>query len=450
MDMTSGSLLPKILLFSVPLMLSSILQLLFNAADLVVVGRFAANGSSAQAAVGSTGALINLIVNLFLGLSIGTNVSVARYYGAGQQKDTSESVNTSVTVSLIGGVILAVFGFLMAKTFLTWMGSPEEVLPLATTYVKIYFLGMPFNILYNFGSAILRAVGDTRRPLIFLAIAGVVNVVLNVIFVAGFGMDVDGVALATIISQAISATLVFICLMRAQTAIRFDIHRMHIHADKLIELLRIGLPAGIQSSLFSLSNVLIQSTINSFGTIEITGSSVSSNIEGFIYVSMNSIYQAAISFTSQNVGAHKYRRIRKICLTTVFVVIGVGMLTGGLAMLFRHSLIAIYNDDPQVMTRAIARLEIIASTYFFCGIMDVLCGMMRGMGSTIVPMVVSLLGACAFRIFWIYCILPFDKTPSMLYISYPVSWIITASIHFICYLHKLKSFPIQAEEIACE
>ncbi len=448
MDMTSGPILPKVLLFSVPLMLSSVLQLLFNAADLVVVGRFAADGSSAQAAVGSTGALINLIINLFLGLSIGTNVAVARYYGAGQHKDASESVNTSITISFVGGLILAVFGFLFAETFLEWMGSPNDVRPLATVYVKIYFIGMPFNILYNFGSAVLRAVGDTRRPLIFLAIAGVTNVILNIFFVAGLGMDVDGVALATIISQAISAVLVLLCLMRAQTSIHFDIRKMHLYKDKLIELARIGLPAGLQGTLFSLSNVLIQSTINSFGKIEIAGSAVSSNIEGFLYVSMNSIYQAAITFTSQNVGAHQYRRIRKICFTTVMVVSAIGLVLGGIAMLFRHQLISIYNQDPAVMKRAVVRLEIFAATYFTCGIMDVLCGMLRGLGSTIIPMIVSLLGACAFRIFWIYCILPFDRTPFMLYFSYPVSWVLTSAIHFLCYLHLLKRFPVEPEKLS--
>lgn len=448
MDMTSGPILSKVLLFSIPLMLSSVLQLLFNAADLVVVGRFAENGSTAQGAVGSTGALINLIVNLFLGLSIGTNVAVARYYGAGQDKDTSESVNTSVTISFIGGIILAVIGYFFAETFLLWMGSPDDVRPLATIYVKIYFLGMPFNILYNFGSAVLRAIGDTRRPLIFLTIAGVVNVILNIAFVAGFGMDVDGVALATIISQAISAILVLICLIRSQSSIRFDIRKMHICKDKLIELVKIGLPAGLQGTLFSLSNVLIQSTVNSFGSIEITGSAVSSNIEGFQYVCMNSIYQAAITFTSQNVGAHKHRRIHKIFRTCLLVVSAIGIALGCVALLFHKQLISIYNEDPRVMERAVVRLRLFSLTYFTCGVMDVMCGMLRGMGSTIIPMVVSLMGACVFRIFWIYCILPFNKTPFMLYLSYPVSWVITSAIHYLCYRRLIKRFPIEPEETA--
>ena len=287
MDMTSGPILPKVLLFSVPLMLSSVLQLLFNAADLVVVGRFATDGSSAQAAVGSTGALINLIINLFLGLSIGTNVAVARYYGAGQHKDASESVNTSITISFVGGLILAVFGFLFAETFLEWMGSPNDVRPLATVYVKIYFIGMPFNILYNFGSAVLRAVGDTRRPLIFLAIAGVTNVILNIFFVAGLGMDVDGVALATIISQAVSAVLVTRSLMLMDGPTRLHLNRLSIKPHIMRMIIQIGLPAGIQSCMFSLSNVVIQSSVNSFGSIVIAGNAAGANVGNFVYQAMN-------------------------------------------------------------------------------------------------------------------------------------------------------------------
>ena len=292
MDMTAGAILPKLLLFSLPLILSSILQLLFNAADVIVVGRF--EGENALAAVGSTGALINLIVNIFMGLSVGANVVIARYYGAGQYKDTSEAVHTSVTVSVIGGAILAVFGFIMAHTLLVWMGSPAEVLPLATLYVKIYFLGMPFNALYNFGSSVLRAVGDTQRPLIYLTLAGIANVILNLLFVAVFHMGVAGVALATIVSQAISAILVLLCLLRTEGAIHVDLRKLRIHAEKLLEIARIGLPAGLQGAFFSLSNVLIQSTVNSFGNIVMAGNSVSANIEGFIYVAMNALHQAAI------------------------------------------------------------------------------------------------------------------------------------------------------------
>lgn len=442
MDMTAGAILPKLLLFSLPLILSSILQLLFNAADVIVVGRF--EGENALAAVGSTGALINLIVNIFMGLSVGANVVIARYYGAGQYKDTSEAVHTSVTVSVIGGAILAVFGFIMAHTLLVWMGSPAEVLPLATLYVKIYFLGMPFNALYNFGSSVLRAVGDTQRPLIYLTLAGIANVILNLLFVAVFHMGVAGVALATIASQAISAILVLLCLLRSEGAIHVDLRKLRIRAEKLLEIARIGLPAGLQGAFFSLSNVLIQSTVNSFGNIVMAGNSVSANIEGFIYVAMNALHQAAITFTSQNFGARKYLRIRRICLLSVLTVTVIGILLGAIALVFQTPLLSIYSTEPEVIAAGIIRMNIIASTYFLCGIMDVLCGVLRGLGSTIAPMIISVLGACALRIFWIYCILPFDRTLQMLYISYPVSWAITAAVHGACLVYLLRRYPVSA------
>lgn len=442
MDMTSGSILPKLLLFALPLMLSSILQLLFNAADVIVVGRF--EGENALAAVGSTGALINLIVNVFLGLSVGTNVVVARYIGARDYKGASEAVHTAVAISLAGGVVLALFGFAMARQFLVWMGSPEEVLPLATLYTKIFFLGMPFNMLYNFGASILRAVGDTRRPLVYLAIAGVINVLLNLAFVIIFGMGVAGVALATISSQAISAILVLLCLIRSDGAIHVDMRKLRINLHQVLDLAKIGVPAGLQGAFFSLSNVLIQSTINSFGNVVMAGNTVSANIEGFIYASMNSMYQAAITFTSQNMGARKYGRVRKVCVQSIFAVTVIGMILGGIALLGQDFLMGIYSDESEVIAAGRLRMGIIASTYFICGVMDVLSGALRGAGSTILPMVVSLLGACAFRIFWIYCILPFNRTLGMLYLSYPVSWIITAAVHLMCYLYVLRRYPVSA------
>lgn len=440
MDMTSGSILPKLLLFAVPLMLSSILQLLFNAADVVVVGRF--EGENALAAVGSNGALINLIVNVFMGLSIGANVIIARYFGAGDYKNTSEAVHTTITLSLAGGIFFGIFGFLFAKTFLIWMGSPAEVLPLATLYLKIYFIGMPFNMLYNFGSAVLRAVGDTQRPLIYLTLAGVINVVLNLIFVAFFGLGVAGVALATIISQAISSILVLICLMRSDGAIHVDIRGLRISMNQVSEIAKIGIPAGLQGMCFSLSNVLIQSTVNSFGNIIMAGNSVSANLEGFHYTAMNALYQSAITFTSQNVGARKHRRIRRICVMSVLAVAVIGILIGIFFYVLRMPLISIYSSEPEVMAAAESRLTLFATTYFICGIMDVLCGALRGLGNTVAPMIVSVLGACAFRIFWIYCILPFNHTLDMLYLSYPVSWIITGGVHALCYMHSLRKFPI--------
>ncbi len=446
MDMTSGSILPKLLLFALPLMLSSILQLLFNAADVVVVGRF--EGENALAAVGSNGALINLIVNVFMGLSIGANVMVARYVGAGKYKETSQAVHTTIALSLVGGVFFAIIGFVFAKTFLTWMGAPAEVLPLSTIYLKIYFLGMPFNMLYNFGSAVLRSVGDTQRPLLYLTIAGVINVVLNFIFVVFFHMGVAGVALAMIISQAVSAILVLLCLMRSDGAIHVDLRKLRIHMDEVVEIAKVGIPAGLQGMFFSLSNVLIQSTVNSFGPVVMAGNSVSSNIEGFIYVAMNAMYQSAITFTSQNVGARKYRRIRQICVQSVLAVTVIGVIVCAIAFFLRMPLISIYSTEPEVMAAAEIRLIIFATTYFLCGVMDTLCGALRGLGRTMEPMIVSVLGACVFRIFWIYCILPFNHTLNMLYLSYPVSWIITGGVHALCYAHALKKFPVSEGEDA--
>ena len=440
MDMTTGPILSKLLLFAIPLMLSSVLQLLFNAADVVVVGRF--EGENALAAVGSNGALINLIVNVFMGLSIGANVLIARFFGAGAYKDTSDAVHTTIALSLVGGLFFGVFGAIFAKTFLVWMGSPAEVLPLATVYLRIYFIGMPFNMLYNFGAAVLRAVGDTQRPLVYLTLAGVINVVLNLIFVAVFGLGVAGVALATISSQAVSSILVLLCLIRSEGAIHVDLRKLRIDLKLVGQLAKIGVPAGLQGMCFSLSNVLIQSTVNSFGNIIMAGNSVSANLEGFHYTAMNALYQSAITFTSQNVGAHKHVRIRKICVLSVLAVTVIGIVLGAVFYVFRMPLISLYSTEPEVMAAAANRLTLFAATYFICGIMDVLCGALRGLGNTVAPMIVSVLGACAFRIFWIYCILPFNHTLSMLYLSYPVSWIITGGVHALCYIHSLRKFPI--------
>lgn len=444
LDMTHGKLIPKVMVFALPLMLTSMLQLLYNAADVVVVGRF--TGSEALAAVGSTSSLINLIVNVFLGLSVGTNVLVARDYGAGDRKGTYETVHTSILVGLIGGVVLGIFGYFMGGTFLEWMGSPEKVLPLATKYIQIYFIGMPFNMLYNFGAAILRAVGDTKRPLIFLFVAGMINVVLNLVFVIQFKMGVSGVAWATIISQFVSALLVIICLMRTTGFIHLDLHKLHINMKKLMAMLKIGLPAGFQGACFSISNVLIQSTVNANGAIVVAGNSASSNIEGFIYVAMNAFHQAAISFVSTNIGAGKYSRIKKsmgACLSLVMIV---GVIMGAVACLLRVPLLSIYSNDKDVIQAGLRRLLIIASTYSLCGLMDVLCGVMRGMGASLVPMLVSILGVCAFRIFWIYVILPIFPGLEMLYISYPVSWIITGAVHFICCMALIRRYPADLPE----
>ena len=440
LDMTHGRMIPKVAAFAIPLMITSMLQLLYNAADVIVVGRFA--GSESLAAVGSTGSLINLIVNVFLGLSIGTNVIAANYYGAGDYLNTRETVHTSIAVSIIGGVILGIFGCIFGGVFLKWMGSPEDVLPLATRYIRIYFLGMPFNMLYNFGAAVLRAVGDTRRPLYFLMISGIVNVILNLFFVIVFHMGVAGVAWATIISQVISSALVLLCLMHSEGFVHLDLRDLRIHGDKLRAIARVGLPAGFQGACFAISNVLIQSTVNSYGSVVVAGNSASQNLEGFIYAAMNAFYQASITFTSTNIGAGKNSRIRTTIGACCFLVTIVGLALGGVAVLFASTLLGIYSPDPAVIATGLTRLYIIAGTYFLCGLMDVLCGIMRGMGASMVPMLVSILGACAFRIFWIYAVLPLHKTLTMLYISYPISWILTGGTHLICSIRLLRRFPV--------
>ncbi|MBQ6347447.1 MAG: MATE family efflux transporter [Clostridia bacterium] len=430
--MLNGPVLPRLLSFALPLMLSSMLQLTFNAADVIVVGRF--EGDAALAAVGAPGSLINLLVNLFLGLSVGANVVVAQCCGAGDYRQTGEAVHTAVALSLVGGVLVGVFGFLLAGPLLGLMGTPAEVLPLATSYMRIYFLGMPANMLYNFGAAILRAIGDTRRPLAYLTLAGVVNVVLNLLFVIAFHMGVSGVALATIISQLISATLVTLCLIRTDGAIHLDVRRIRLHPDKVWRIARVGLPAGLQGMVFSLSNVLIQSTVNSFGKSAVAGNTTASNLEGYIYVAMNSIHQGAITFTGQNVGARKYDRIPKVCAASLVAVTGIGLALGGFLMLAKGWLFRIYTNDDAVIAAAGLRSGIIAPTYFLCGMMEVMVGLLRGMGSSVTPMVVSILGACVLRIVWILTIYPLNPTLPTLYLSYPVSWFITFAAHTVCYV----------------
>ncbi len=444
-DMCNGPLLGKILLFSVPLMLSGILQLLFNAADIVVVGRFA--GNEALAAVGSTGSLNNLIVNVFMGLSIGTSIMVARYYGAQDWKSIREIVHTSMLVSFICGVALIFIGIFLAAPLLELMGTPPECLDQAVLYMRIIFIGMPAQMVYNFGAAILRAVGDTRRPLLFLLAAGIVNVLLNLFFVIVFHMDTAGVALATIISQSISAVLVVLCLMRSHTPYRLRFRRLRVRKAQLLQIIRVGLPAGIQGAVFSVSNVLIQSSINSFGSLAVGGNTAASNIEGFVYTSMNSLYQASLSFTSQNVGAGKLQRVVPILLRCLGVVLTVGVGLSGLALLFNHQLLGIYSSDQEVIRYGLGRLEVVCATYFLCGMMDVVCGSVRGLGSSVVPTIVSLTGACGLRILWIYTIFAENRTLFFLYLSYPITWVITFSAHLVCFfifLHRRKKRAAQA------
>ena len=440
-DMCNGPLLGKILLFSVPLMMSGILQLLFNAADIIVVGRFA--GSSALAAVGSTSALINLLINVFVGLSVGVNVLVAKYYGGRREKDMSETVHTAITTSVLSGLFLVVLGLVAAKPLLHLMGTPDDVLSQSVLYMRIYFLGMPVLMLYNFGAAILRAIGDTRRPLYFLFAAGIVNVVLNLFFVIGLGMGVDGVAWATVISEHISALLVLKSLMEAPGALKLSLKNLRIHPKKLKRIIKIGLPAGMQGAIFSISNVLIQSSVNSFGSIAMAGNTASSNIEGVVYTAMNAVYQTNLSFTSQNLGGRKYSRINKIMYICLGVVTVVGLSLGLTAVLGGRMLLGIYSSDPEVLRYGMLRLGIICTTYFLCGIMDCMVGSLRGLGYSIIPMFVSLTGACGFRVLWVFTVFAAYHSLDVLYLSYPVSWAITAAAHMITFRKIRRKIPKQ-------
>lgn len=433
-DMCNGPILKKMLLFAVPLMLSSILQLLFNAADIVVVGRFA--GDDSLAAVGSTSSLINLLTNLFIGLSVGANVLVARYFGAKKEDELKETVHTAMTLSIIGGVILTIIGIVGAPVILSWMQTPPEVLSLAVIYLRVYFVGMTAMMVYNFGSSILRAIGDTKRPLYFLTIAGIVNVGLNLIFVIVFHWGVFGVGFATTISQIISALLVLRCMIKEQGGIHLDLKCLGINRGKLLQIMQIGLPAGFQGMLFSLSNVVIQSSVNSFGATVVAGNSAASNIEGFVYVGMNAFYQAAISFMGQNVGAGKYSRVNKILISAETCVIAVGLILGTVVVLFAEPLLGIYTDSPAVVQAGVVRLSIICSIYCLCGMMDVMVGALRGLGYSIAPMIVSLLGACVFRLVWIATVFQMDRfhTIETVYISYPISWTLTFFAHLLTFV----------------
>lgn len=431
-DMCNGPLTGKILIFTLPLMLSGILQLLFNAADVVVVGQFA--GSRSLAAVGSTSALINLLINVFIGLSVGVNVLVARYYGAKSGREIEETVHTAIAISIAGGILLAVVGFFMSRQFLVWMGTPEDVIDLATIYMQIYFLGMPLQMLYNFGAAILRAVGDTKRPLAFLLTAGIINVILNLFFVIVCKLGVAGVALATVLSQFFSTGMIIMCLVKAEGSLQLHIRSIRFHKDKLQRIIKIGLPAGLQGVVFALSNVIIQSSVNSFGSTAMAGNTAAGNLEGFVYNSMNSFYQANVSFTGQNMGARKYERINKVlyiciaCVTITGLAMGLGFVAGA------HPLLSIYSSDPEVISVGILRLSIICGPYFLCGIMDVLVGSLRGLGYGVMPMLVSMIGACGFRIIWIMTIFQWNHTLFTLYISYPITWTLTALAHLVCFI----------------
>lgn len=445
MDMCNGPLVGKILLFAFPLMLSSVLQLLFNAADIVVVGRF--TGAEALAAVGATSALINLLVNVFMGLSIGTNVLTAQGYGARNEKGVQDTVHTSIMLSLVCGVLLIFIGVFLAAPLLELMGTPDNVLGHAALYMRIYFIGMPALLVYNFGAAILRAVGDTRRPLYYLLFSGIINVILNLIFVIIFKMGVAGVATATVVSETISAGLVLRCLMKSEGMFQLHMGKLRIKKQKALQIVRIGLPAGLQGAIFAISNVLIQSSINSFGSVAMAGNTAAGNLEGFVYTSMNAVYQTNLSFTSQNMGAGNWKRMKKIlgiCLVFVSVV---GLVMGRGFVFFGHQLLGIYSSDPEVIQYGINRMQVVCGTYLLCGIMDVLVGSMRGMGYSFVPMIVSLVGACGLRILWIFTVFQWHRSLFVLYLSYPITWILTALAHTVCWYKIIHKRERQAAQM---
>ncbi len=433
--MTEGPLLKNVILYTLPIIFTGILQLLFNAADLVVVGRF--RGSVCVAAVGSTGALINLIINMFIGLSVGAGVTVAQAKGAGDGKEMHKAVHTAILTALIGGVILTGIGIAFAGNLLEMMDTPDDVLPLSTKYMRIYFAGMLSSMVYNYGAAILRALGDTRGPLMFLTIAGIINVVLNLLFVLAMGMDVDGVAWATVISQTIAALLVLMSLSRRDDSAKFKIHKLRIYKGSLVKILKIGLPAGFQSVMFNISNVFIQTSVNSFNSVAISsGNSAAANIEGFVYVSMNAFHQTALNFAGQNMGAGNKKRVKKIMLCCLCCVGIFGLLLGVLGYVFGRPLLSIYIvDSEEAIGYGMIRLAFICLPYFLCGLMDVATGAIRGMGSSFTPMVITVVGVCVMRIVWILTVfsIPEFHTLEILYMSYIISWTISFAAQMIAF-----------------
>lgn len=435
-DMCNGTLMDKLISFSLPLMLSGTLQLLFNAVDIIVVGRF--TGSQALAAVGSTTALINIFTNLFIGISLGANVLAARFYASGKEKEMSETVHTSITLALISGLVMALAGVLLARFALNLMGTPNDVIDQSVLYMRIYFLGMPFFMLYNYGAAILRAVGDTKRPLFFLVISGMTNAVLNLVLVIVFHMGVAGVAIGTIVSQLISSILVLRCLYTSNTSYRLYFSKLGIKTQYLKQIFQVGIPAGIQSTVINLSNALLQSSVNSFGSVAMAGYTAANNIFGFLYMSVNAVTQSCMSFTSQNYGVKKLKRMDRVLLDCMILSVGVTLTLGCGAYFFGPELLKIYTSDADVIRCGVEVLAFTTVPYFCCGIMDLLPGALRGMGYSGVPMILSIIGTVGTRIVWIFGLFPAHRSLSFLFISYPVSWILTILMQAVCFCFVRK------------
>lgn len=444
-DMCNGTLMDKLISFSIPLMLSGILQLMFNAVDIIVVGRFA--GSESLAAVGSTTALINVFTNLFIGISLGSNVLAARYYAAGKEREMSETVHSSLTLALISGILMAFAGLFFSRTALEWMGTPDDVIDLAALYMKIYFIGMPFFMLYNYGAAILRAVGDTKRPLLFLVVSGLVNAGLNMILVICFHMAVEGVAIATVISQLLSCIMVLTCLYRTQGCYQFRFSKLGLKSIYVLQIFQVGIPAGIQSTVINFSNVLLQSSVNSFGSVAMAGYTAANNIFGFLYTSVNSVTQACMSFTSQNYGAGKTKRMDRVLIDCMILSCAFSLTMGCCAWFFGPQLLRIYTESSAVISCGVEILSFTTVTYFLCGIMDLIPGALRGMGRSAVPMILSIIGTVGTRIVWIFWIFPYHRSLDILFLSYPVSWILTILMQVICFFIVRKSVHVNMKTL---
>ena len=430
-DMCSGALMPKLITFAIPLLLSNILQLLFNAVDIIVVGHF--TGSEALAAVGSTTALINLYINLFTGISLGANVLSARKYAAGAYKEMSDAVHTAILFALISGCVMILAGFFASRPSLMLMDTPANVIDQSVLYMRIYFLGMPFFMLYNYGAAILRAVGDTRRPLIILTSAGVMNALLNMLLVIVFHLGVAGVAIATVFSQGISCILVLRCLMKSDGPYRLELRKLRIHRGSLLQIFQVGLPAGIQSCVINFSNALLQSSVNSFGSVAMAGYTAANSLLGFMFMSVNSITQAAMSFTSQNLGARRLNRIDRIVLDCLILETVLPLTMGGLGYIFGPRLLSIYTNEADVIAAGMEIVSITFLPYFLCGYMDMFPGVMRGLGHAFVPMILSIIGTVGVRIFWIFVYFPSHRSLRELFLSYPMSWLATIILQVICF-----------------
>lgn len=435
-DMTNGSIMDKLVSFSLPLMATSILQLMFNAVDIIVVGRF--SGSDALAAVGATTALINIFTNLFIGISMGANVLCARYYAAGQDKEMSESVHTAIALALISGVLMAVVGFAAAGWALGLMDTPTDVIGQSTLYMKIYFLGMPFFMLYNYGAAVLRAVGDTKRPLFFLLFAGMANVALDLLLVIVIPLGVAGVAIGTVASQMVSSILVLHCLYKSEGSYQVRFSRLSVKGFYVKRIFQVGIPAGIQSTVINFSNALLQSSVNSFGSIAMAGYTAANNILGFLYVSVNAVTQACMSFTSQNYSVKKPKRMDRVLLDCILLSAGISLILGVGAWAFGSQVLRIYTTEADVIQCGLEILSITTVPYFLCGIMDLFPGAMRGMGYSAVPMVLSIIGTVGTRILWIYGFFPYHRSLHFLFISYPGSWIATIVMQAVCFFFVRK------------